>query len=86
MIESGFAGFDLGNWLAIVGPSNMPKDVVTRLNAEIAKILNEPATRDKIAAQGFNITTSTPDELGRYIRSEHEKWGKLVKSSGAKVD
>ena len=86
MIEAGFAGFDLGNWLAIVGPANIPRDVVARLNSEVTKILAEPVTRDKIAAQGFNITTSTPEELGRFIRSEHEKWGKLVKQSGAKVD
>jgi tripartite-type tricarboxylate transporter receptor subunit TctC len=86
MIEAGFAGFDLGNWVAIVGPAGIPKDVVSRLNSEIGKILREPATREKIAAQGFNIVTSTSDELGAYIRSEHEKWGKLVKVSGAKVE
>jgi tripartite-type tricarboxylate transporter receptor subunit TctC len=86
MIEAGFPGFELGNWVAIVGPAGMPKEVVARLNAEIGKILREPATRDKIAAQGFNIVTSTPDELAAYIRSEHEKWGKLVKQSGARVD
>jgi tripartite-type tricarboxylate transporter receptor subunit TctC len=86
MIEAGFSGFELGNWLAIVGPANIPKNIVARLNAEVARILSEPATREKIAAQGFNIATSTPDELGRFIRSEHEKWGRLVKMSGAKVD
>ncbi len=86
MIESGFPGFDLGNWLAIVGPANIPRDVVVRLNGEITKILREPAIREKIAAQGFNIATSTPEELGGFIRSEHEKWGRLVKVSGAKVD
>jgi len=86
MIEAGFPGFELGNWVAIVGPAGMPKESVARLNAEIGKILREPATRDKIAAQGFNIITSTPDELAAYIRSEHEKWGKLVKVSGAKVE
>ena len=86
MIESGFAGFDLQNWLAIVGPSNMPREIVSRLNAEVTKVLGEPAIREKIAAQGFNIVTSTPDEAGRFIRAEHEKWGKLVKASGAKVD
>jgi tripartite-type tricarboxylate transporter receptor subunit TctC len=64
----------------------MPREAVARLNGEVTKILAEPATREKIAAQGFNITTSTPDELARFIRSEHEKWGKLVKVSGAKVD
>ena len=86
MIEAGFPGFELGNWVAIVGPAGMPKESVARLNAEIGKILREPATRDKIAAQGFNVVTSTPDELAAYIRSEHEKWGKLVKVSGAKVE
>ena len=86
MVEAGFAGFELANWLAIVGPANIPKDIVARLNAEITKILNEPATREKISAQGFNVTLATPDELGRFIQSEHEKWGKLVKQSGAKVD
>lgn len=86
MIEAGFPGFELGNWVAIVGPAGMPKEAVARLNAEIGKILREPATRDKISAQGFNIITSSPDELAAYIRSEHEKWGKLVKVSGAKVE
>ncbi len=86
MIEAGFAGFDPGNWVAIVGPAGIPRDVVARLNSEIVKILREPATRDKIAAQGFNIVTSTSDELAAYIRSEHEKWGRLVKVSGAKVE
>jgi tripartite-type tricarboxylate transporter receptor subunit TctC len=86
MIEAGFPGFDLGNWLAIVGPANIPKDIVARLNSEVGKVLSEPATREKIMAQGFNIATSTPDEATRFIRSEHEKWGKLVKMSGAKVD
>lgn len=86
MIEAGFPGFDLGNWVAIVGPAGMPKDVVAKLNGEIVKILREPATRDKIAAQGFNIVTSTSEELAAYIKSEHEKWGKLVKVSGAKVE
>ena len=86
MIEAGFPGFDLGNWLAIVGPANIPREIAARLNSEVAKILSEPATREKIAAQGFNITNSTPDEVSRFIRSEHEKWGRLVKMSGAKVD
>jgi tripartite-type tricarboxylate transporter receptor subunit TctC len=86
MIEAGFTGFELGNWLAIVGPARIPKEPVARLHAEIAKILREPVTRDKIAAQGFNLSVSTPDELARFLRAEHEKWGKLVRSSGAKVD
>jgi tripartite-type tricarboxylate transporter receptor subunit TctC len=86
MIEAGFPGFLLTNWLAIVGPANMPKEIVARLNTEITKILNEPGPREKITAQGFNISIAGPDGLGRFIRAEHEKWGKLVKASGAKVE
>jgi tripartite-type tricarboxylate transporter receptor subunit TctC len=86
MIEAGFAGFDLQNWLAIVGPANIPQTIVNRLNSEIIKVLAEPPVRDKISAQGFNIVTSTPEALGQFIRAEHAKWGKLVKVSGAKVD
>ena len=86
MVEAGFPGFELGNWVAIVGPAGMPKEAVARLNSEIVKILREPAIREKISAQGFNIVTSTPEELSAFIRAEYEKWGKLVKMSGAKVE
>lgn len=86
MIEAGFPGFELVNWLAIVGPSNIPKDIVAKLNSQVRTILSESTTREKIAAQGFNITISTPEELATYLRSERDKWGKLVKLSGAKVD
>lgn len=86
MLEAGFSGFDLGNWVAIVGPANIPRDIVARLNTEITRVVNEPAVREKIAAQGFNIALSAPDELARFLRSEHEKWGRLVKASGARVD
>jgi tripartite-type tricarboxylate transporter receptor subunit TctC len=86
MLEAGFTGFELGNWLAIVGPAAIPKDIVARLNSEIGKALTDPVTREKIVAQGFNVVTSTADEAARFIRSEHEKWGKLVRMSDAKVD
>ncbi len=85
-IESGFAGFDLGNWIGVVGPAGIPRPIVDRLNFEIGKVLKEPTTRDKIEAQGFSIVHSTPDEFAAYLRNEREKWGGLVKRSGAKAD
>jgi tripartite-type tricarboxylate transporter receptor subunit TctC len=86
MIESGFDGFELGNWLAIVGPAGIPRDIVARLNSDISRILREPAISDKMSAQGFNIALSTADELAVFLRNERYKWGKLVKLSGAKVN
>ncbi|MBC7780693.1 MAG: tripartite tricarboxylate transporter substrate binding protein [Proteobacteria bacterium] len=85
-IESGFAGFDLGNWIGVVGPAGVSRPIVERLNAEIAKVLKEPGSREKIEAQGFTIVNSTPDEFAAYLKTERDKWGKLVKVSGAKAE
>jgi len=67
VIEAGFAGFDLGNWVANRRPAGMPKEMLP-VDGEIGKILREPATRDKISAQGFNIVHQPPDELAAYLR------------------
>lgn len=85
-IESGFTGFDLGNWIGVVGPAGVPRQIVARLNADISKVLRDPGTREKIEAQGFAIVTSTPDEFAGSLKGEREKWGRLVKQSGAKAD
>jgi tripartite-type tricarboxylate transporter receptor subunit TctC len=85
-IESGFTGFDLGNWIGVVGPAGVPRPIVDRLNAEFAKVLRDPGAREKIEAQGFAIVTSTPDEFAASLKGEREKWGRLVKQSGAKAE
>ena len=85
-IESGFAGFDLGNWIGVVGPAGVPAAIVDRLNAEFTRVLRDPAAREKIEAQGFAVVTSTPQEFGASLKVEREKWGRLVKQSGAKAE
>ncbi len=84
--ESGLPGYEASVWYGIVVPAKTPRDIITRLNAEIAKILRAPGPRDKIAAGDFEVTASTPDEFGDFIRSETAKWMKVVKASGARAD
>jgi tripartite-type tricarboxylate transporter receptor subunit TctC len=79
-------GYEVELVYAIVAPAGTPADVVNRLNAEITKALKEPDLRDSLAAQGFDVRTSTPDELGRYIRAEVAKWAPVVKESGVKPE
>jgi tripartite-type tricarboxylate transporter receptor subunit TctC len=84
--ESGFPQFEVNSWYAVAGPANLPKDVVTKLNAEIARALRLPALRDRLQAEGLEAKSSTPEEMAAYVRAEYERWGKVVKTAGIKPD
>lgn len=84
--ESGVPGFEVVAWGGIIGPANMPKDIVTRLNAEIRTALASPAVRERFKALGAETDPSTPEEFRELSRRETVKWAKVVKFSGAKVD
>ena len=71
----------------ILAPANVPRDIVTRLNRELVKILNAPDIREKLASIGTDDpVANTPEQMAAYIRAEMPKWAKLVKASGAKPD
>ena len=80
------AGFEYTAWVGLLGPANMPKDVVNRLNAETARILNTAAVREQLAASGFEASPTTPEAFAAYIRSEIVKLAKVVADSGARLD
>jgi tripartite-type tricarboxylate transporter receptor subunit TctC len=84
--ESGVPGFEVVAWGGIIGPAHMPKEIVTRLNAEIRKALASPAVRERFKALGAEITPSTPEEFRELARRETVKWAGVIKASGAKVD
>lgn len=77
-------GFALVTWYSVFAPARTPQAIVNRLNAEIGKVLADPESRDKLAAQGLEPTTMTPDQLGRYSREELEMWAKVIKRAGLK--
>ena len=84
--ESGYPGFDAGSWFGLVGPAGLPREIALKIQGEVARILKEPAMREKFVQQGADPVGSTPEEFGQYMRDETAKWAKVVKASGAKVD
>ncbi len=84
--ESGLPGYEVINWYGILVPAGTPKEIVARLNAEILRILNVPDVKERLAAQGAETFSSTPQEFAAYIRKETQKWAKVVKYSGARLD
>jgi tripartite-type tricarboxylate transporter receptor subunit TctC len=85
-IAETYKGFEAVTWFGIVGPANLPKDVVAKLNADINKALKDPELQKKLGDQGADVAGSTPDQFGKLIRDDMARWGKIVKESGAKVD
>jgi tripartite-type tricarboxylate transporter receptor subunit TctC len=70
----------------VLAPAGTPRDIVMRLDAEIAKWLASPEARDKLASQGAIAAGGTPEDFARHIAAETAKWAKVVKASGAKVE
>ncbi len=79
-------GFEVVAWGGLIGPANMPKDIVTRLNTEIRTALANPAVKERFRTLGSETDPSTPEEFRELSRRETEKWARVIKLSGAKVD
>jgi tripartite-type tricarboxylate transporter receptor subunit TctC len=79
-------GFVTGSWQGIVAPARTPAEIVTRLNGEIARILQLPEVRDVLVLQGTTPYISSPQDTGRWLAVEQERWGKVVKDSGFKLE
>jgi tripartite-type tricarboxylate transporter receptor subunit TctC len=84
MDEEGMTGFDLDAWAGIVAPARMPPEIVTRLNAELRRIIDDPAVKKRLTNVGFEAFSSSPEELGETIKVQLEKWGKMVADAGIK--
>jgi tripartite-type tricarboxylate transporter receptor subunit TctC len=84
--ESGYKGFEAVTWFGVLGPANVPKDVVAKLNADINKALKNPELARQLGAQGADILGGSPEEFAKLIREDLVRWGKAVKDSGAKID
>ena len=80
------AGFHVSEWYGLLAPAGLPADVLTRLNAEIGRGMRDPAVVKRLAAEGVDAVTSTPEEFAARLRSEIEKWGKVVRASGIKAE
>ena len=84
--EAGVPGYECAAWGGMIGPANVPKDVVARLNKEIVAILNQKDVIERMLADGTVPTPSSPEQFLAYMRSELKKWGEVVKLAGIKPE
>jgi tripartite-type tricarboxylate transporter receptor subunit TctC len=78
LAESRLAGFDVSGWYAIFVPAKTPSEIVRKTHADIVAVLAEPAIRARLQELGLFVVGSTPDELGRFLKSEMDKWGPVI--------
>jgi tripartite-type tricarboxylate transporter receptor subunit TctC len=86
MVEAGVPDYEATLWLSISGPAGMPAPLVQRLYAEIGKALQDPELRNSFRTGGVEAMSMAPAELNAYMRTEYEKWGRVVKETGATVN
>ena len=85
--EAGVPGFAVDNWYGVLAPRGTPRPIVARLHGKVNEILDMPDVKERLAGLGiFPFTTPTPEAFGDYIRSEIEKYRKVVRESGIRVD
>jgi tripartite-type tricarboxylate transporter receptor subunit TctC len=86
LAEAGVPGYEATLWLSLSGPPGMPTPIVQRLHAEISKALSDPEVQRNFRSGGVEALSMTPAELNAYMRAEYEKWGRVVKDTGATVN
>ncbi len=79
-------GYEATLWLGLLAPANTPRDIVGRMNAEIAKVLKDPAVRKLLVDGGNDVVGGSPEEFGKLFNAELVKWAQIVKAVGAKID
>jgi len=86
LAESGVPGYEVIAWFGVLAPAGVPPAVVERLNGAIGTVMAMPEVRDKLSSLGADLRASTPAEFDRQIRSEIDKWGKVVKAAGIEAN
>ena len=84
--ESGVKGYDVSTWYGILAPAGTPPEIVAKLNAAILKSLKTPEVQQKLQGQGYDVDTSTPEQFASLIRTEVDKWKKVVKEANVKAE
>jgi tripartite-type tricarboxylate transporter receptor subunit TctC len=84
--EQGYPGFEATNWYAFVAPGKTPKEILDFWNRELVRVLSDPAVKAELAKHGLEPQPGTREELARYIDTETEKWGKVVRQANIKPE
>jgi tripartite-type tricarboxylate transporter receptor subunit TctC len=84
--ESGVPGFEVSAWFGVLAPAGTPRPIIDRLSGELIKMVRNREVREGLLAQGSDPVGSTPEEFGRHLRNEIDKWAKVVQASGLHAD
>jgi tripartite-type tricarboxylate transporter receptor subunit TctC len=84
--EQGFPGYSDYTWIAFLAPAATPREIVAKVNADIARVLQTPDARERLAGIGFDPMANSPRVFSDYLKSEVVKWAKVVRDSGARAD
>ena len=86
MAEAEVRGIDVESWFVLLAPAATPRDVIAKLNGEVARIAATPDYRALLEKNGFDVQTSKPETFPAFVRAEREKWGKIIKAAGIKAN
>lgn len=86
LAESGLKGFAVDNWVGFFAPAGTPPAVVSKLNAEVLRIMTLPEVQQELPKRGLSFDATTPQQFADFVKAEKEKWGQLVKAVGIKAD
>ncbi len=84
--ESGLPNYESGVWYAMFAPAGVPRPIIERINAETRRVMNEPDVKASIAGQGIEANPGTPEELGKYVASELQKYARVAQEAGIKPE
>ena len=82
MAEAGIPDFDVGTWSGIIGPKGVPADIVKKVNDAVADVVNDPVIRKRLLEEGAEIRLMSAAEFGQFMRTENQRWVKVVKDAG----
>lgn len=84
--ESGIPGFEYMIWYGLLAPAKTPKEIIDKLNTEVVKTLKDPETVRELASRGAEASPTTPEAFAKYLREDQDRWRKVVKTAGIKVN
>jgi tripartite-type tricarboxylate transporter receptor subunit TctC len=84
--EAALPGYSVTNWIGFFAPAGTPRDVVTKLNGEVVRVMQAPDIQKRLAAEGAKFSPWTPDQFAGFVKAEMTKWAKVVKEAGIRVD
>ncbi len=86
LAEAGLPGYEATIWMGLFAPAGTPREIVGKLYSEIGRVLSAPEAKASIGATGVEVALSPADEFAAFVRAEHDKWGKVVRDTGATVN